>query len=194
MWPAERRYDDAIFGAARRHGVPIAALLATAGIESSFEPHALNPDDPGGAWGMFQMIPATARGLGFQGAMLQLQEDVGLAADLAAKLWKENLARSRGDVLGAASAYNGGWRPAMGFGQMVDGKFRNQEYVNRFYRAYTYFIDQVKGGDAALASSFRPPLGDRVSARLASTKVPWVAVILGAVALLGYVAFRLGAP
>lgn len=167
-WNREDAYDDDVAAAALRYGVEAALIKAIIAVESGFNSQAINTGDPGYAWGLMQMIPATARGLGYNGPMDALLSDTRLAVDLGAKLLRENLTRA-GSVTGAVSAYNGGYRPSLGFGQPKPGTgtYANQGYVDQVARALTYFrgIGTVAqqpsgGGDVALAGTPFRPLGD----------------------------------
>lgn len=138
-WPNERAFDAPIAAAAARYGVPVALVKATIGVESGFRPDALNTGDPGYAWGLMQMIPTTARALGYTGNMAALLSNPTLAIDLGTKLLGENL-RQSGSVADSVSAYNGGWRPSSGYGQVrSNGTYANQAYVDRVLDAYRYF-------------------------------------------------------
>jgi len=149
MWAREHEFDDAVQRAATRYGVPAPLILATIGVESGFRPDALNEGDPGGAWGLMQMIPATARGLGYPGPMQALLSDPGLAIELGTRLLAQNLAATAGSVADSVSAYNGGFRPSLGYSRVrADGTYANQAYVDRVLAAYRYF-----GGEAASVDS-----------------------------------------
>lgn len=74
-----------ISDAARRHGVDPNALLSVAGIESSFNPRAKNPNSSAG--GLFQFIDSTAKQYG-----LADRYDPAQAADAGARLMKDNAA------------------------------------------------------------------------------------------------------
>lgn len=69
--------------AAQRHGVDPNALLQVAGIESSFNPRAKNPNSSAG--GLFQFIDSTAKQYG-----LSDRYDPAQASDAAARLMKDN--------------------------------------------------------------------------------------------------------
>jgi soluble lytic murein transglycosylase-like protein len=126
--------------AAQRYGVPVSLVLAVTAVESAFNPRAYNPNDPGGAWGLMQMIPATARGLGYTGPMDALLTNPSQAIDLGTRLLGDNLKRSGGSVADSVSAYNGGFRPSLGFGAVrANGTYGNQAYVDRVLSEQKYF-------------------------------------------------------
>lgn len=57
-------FDVIISGAASRYNVPESWIRAVIDVESGWNPEAFNPNDPGGAWGLMQIIASTARGYG----------------------------------------------------------------------------------------------------------------------------------
>jgi len=162
-WPREHDFNALIAVSAAKYGVPIPFIKATIGVESGFNPMALNTSDPGFAWGLMQMIPATAKGLGYTGLMSALRTDPALAIDLGAKLLGQNLIRTGGAVADSASAYNGGFRPSLGFGQpRADGTYANQAYVTKILDAFRYFGGSTApagGGEPGGAPSFPNPGG-----------------------------------
>jgi hypothetical protein len=79
--PAELR--NMIADAAVRHGVDPGALTEIAGIESSFNPGARNPNSSAG--GLFQFVDGTAKQYG-----LRNRFDPAEASDAAARLAKDN--------------------------------------------------------------------------------------------------------
>jgi hypothetical protein len=68
-----------------------------------------------------------------------LLEQPALAIELGAKLLAENMARTGGSVADSLSAYNGGFRPSLGFGVPLNGRYGNQLYVDRVLANYQYF-------------------------------------------------------
>lgn len=167
-WTREHAFDAEIQAAATRHNVPLALIQATIGIESGFMPGVVNQGDPGSAWGLMQMIPATARALGYDGPMGDLLSRPALAIDLGTQLLAQNLARSGGSVADSVSAYNGGFRPSLGFGAVrPNGLYANQGYVNRVLEAVRYFGGTggpvpAGGGTPETAASFPPDRRHRV--------------------------------
>lgn len=139
-WTNQDNFDASIRLAAQAYTVPVSLIKAIIGIESGFNPLAYNPNDPGGAWGLMQMIPSTARALGFLGTMADLQQNPHLAIDLGTKLLGQNLRRTGGAVADSVSAYNGGFRPALGYGAVrPNGTYANQGYVSLVLDAKQYF-------------------------------------------------------
>jgi hypothetical protein len=100
-----------------------AALKAIVARESRFDPAALRGEPQLGdaSIGLTQVLYSTARGLGFPGPVGDRVTLTGLYAPAtnlfigAKHLWKQ-LARTGGDLDAAFSAYNGGYRPDLGFG------------------------------------------------------------------------------
>jgi soluble lytic murein transglycosylase-like protein len=158
-WAREHDFDDAINLASARWNVPVPLIKAVIAVESQFNPLAINYGDPGYAWGLMQMIPATAAGLGYTGSMNALRTDPSKAIDLGTHLLSQGLARTGGVVADTASAYNGGYRPALGFGSVLpSGVYGNQSYVNQVLDALAYFQGTPAGGGAVPsgAASFHP--------------------------------------
>jgi hypothetical protein len=147
-WSGENDYDAEIAAAAERTGVTPELLKATIAVESGFNPRAVNWGDPGGAWGLMQMIPATARALGYSGAMQRLTLEPQLAIDLGTDLLAQNLRRAGGVLADSISAYNGGFRPEYGLGSLrPDGTYGNQSYVDSVLAALGYFQSLGVPGD-----------------------------------------------
>lgn len=96
---APRDVGEAIASAADRHGLDPALLSAVAWQESRFRQGAVSSK---GAVGVMQLMPATARALGVDGADLT-QNIHGGAAYLA-----QMLSRYNGDTALALAAYNAG--------------------------------------------------------------------------------------
>lgn len=159
-WARENEFDYAINPASAQYGVPVALIKATIAVESGFNPAAINRNDPGYAWGLMQMIPATAKGLGYTGPMEALLTNPTLAITLGTRLLAENLQRAKGSIPDSVSAYNGGFRPTLGFGaKRPNGTYGNQAYVDKVMSAYRYFggRGEVAGGDAGPFCSDRGP-------------------------------------
>lgn len=152
-WRNENRYDRIIKAAASRYGVPDSLIKAVIAAESGFEPGAVREEDftgrtPPSDWppdvvkdasrGLMQVLCWRARWLGFMGDCDRLFEpytNIMLGTQLLA--W--NYAKL-GTWEGAISAYNGGLRPHLGYGEpLASGKYRNQDYVDRVGRYWLYF-------------------------------------------------------
>lgn len=89
--------------AAKQHNVPVELGIAVAQIESQFDPAAYYQ----GARGVMQVMPATARGLGYSGTLGGLH-DPKTNLDLGMKLLRICLDKHNNDWGSAASCYNGG--------------------------------------------------------------------------------------
>jgi soluble lytic murein transglycosylase-like protein len=167
-WTRENDFDADINTASLRYGVPVALIKAVVGVEAGFNPMAINYSDPGYAWGLMQMIPATAKALGYSGSMEDLLTDTATAINLGAKLLGQNLARSGQVVADSISAYNGGYRPSLGFGATLPtGSYGNQTYVNSVLAAYAYFRGSEVGSPAGGAMpAGAPSFPDRAGGRL----------------------------
>lgn len=160
-WPRENDFDAEVNAASARWNVPVALIKATIGIESGFNPLAVNRNDPGFAWGLMQMLPLTAKGLGHAGDMSVLLHNPGLAIDLGTRLLAQNLTRTGRVVADSVSAYNGGFRPSLGFGKpLASGRYGNQSYVTQVLDAMAYFSGAgSSGGTPPEAATF--PLDPR---------------------------------
>lgn len=128
-------------------GVPAELVLAVMFIESNFNPTAYRaePQINDASRGLMQLLLSTARGLGFSGPADQLFVPA-TNADLGAKLLAQNLRARGGDVGAALSQYNGGYRPALGFGAKVGGRYQNQSYVDKGLAAVADFAAQLGAG------------------------------------------------
>lgn len=130
MWHNEQKYDalvDATVVALRPWPIPetdvTPALKALIGIESGFDAtaHRGEPQLGDASVGLMQVLLSTARGLGYTGVMGDPEGLTGLFWPdtnvwFGARLFRTLLGNTRGDLRAAASAYNGGYRPALGFG------------------------------------------------------------------------------
>jgi soluble lytic murein transglycosylase-like protein len=92
-----------------------------------------------------QIMPATARGLGYEGH-LDMLYDADLNIGLGARLLSENFRQARGKWDAAISAYNAGWSRARPYdGNRRDGgrgEFVNQSYVDDVVEGWQYFNRQ----------------------------------------------------
>lgn len=156
-WARENAFDPEVTAASRQYGVPVALIKAIIGAESGFDPRAYRPESPrpslppspdfpnGGdaSIGLMQLLVRTARALGFAGTIEDLYQprvNIGLGT----RLLKQNLDRAGGDVPNAVSAYNGGWRPSLGYGSpLPSGLYGNQVYVERVMQYVVYFAGQA---------------------------------------------------
>ena len=94
------QYAELIETNNRKYGLPDGFLAAVADAESDFNPRARNNNS--GASGMFQFMPATAKGYGID------PFDPTQAADAAGKMLSGLIAKYDGDVSKALAAYNWG--------------------------------------------------------------------------------------
>lgn len=164
-WKNEHAYDPIIAQAAAAFGVPASLVKAVIAAESGFRPDAVRMEDfsgpdrkPPSDWppgvnrdasrGLMQLLCWRARELGYQApceGLFEPHTNIMLGTRLL------SLNRSlAGTWANAVSAYNGGIRPELGFGSpTLDGKYRNQAYVDRVMRHWAYF---ETGDDPAGAS------------------------------------------
>jgi hypothetical protein len=165
-WAAQDAYDAAIQLSVSRYGggVTVPMVKAIIATESGFNPQAYRtespraslpptPDFPDGgdaSFGLMQLLSRTARGLGFRGTLDGLFNPT-TNIDLGVKLMADNLRRSFGVVADSVSAYNGGFRPTMGYGTPLGGAYANQTYVNSVLQNLDYFREweAAKGGPSA---------------------------------------------
>lgn len=154
-WKRENDFDAIINRYASEYGVPVPLVKAMISLESGFNPKAYRaekprsslpptPDFPKGgdaSYGLMQLLVRTARALGYKGTKEGLYDpatNIELGTRFLRDLVRE--AHRRGvDLDSAISAYNGGWRPSLGFGIRKNGKFGNQDYVNVVKSRLSYF-------------------------------------------------------
>jgi hypothetical protein len=134
-WAREREYDDlvgaAVDSVANTQGPwaplsreqAIAAVKALIAKESAFNPERVRgePQIGDASVGLMQLLYSTARGLGFPGPIGSPNDLTGLFAPganiyVGAKYLHQLLSKTGGDLDAAWSAYNGGYRPSLGFG------------------------------------------------------------------------------
>src|SRR2546423_1085500 len=137
-WAHEAEYDALITAAATAHSLDPALVKGLIATESGFDRTAVGDD--GASLGLMQVQPATARAVGITGDLTDPR--VNLAAGCA--YLAQQIARA-GDAAGGISAYNGGWRPSIGFGKplVTTGAYRNQAYVDRVLTHWQYFRAQA---------------------------------------------------
>ena len=99
-------FDSIISDAAFLYDVPEAWIRAFIQVESNYDPSAFNPNDPGGAWGLMQIIADTAHRYGVTD--LSTLFDPAVNIDVGTRLLRD-LRQTYGASLEAvASAYNSG--------------------------------------------------------------------------------------
>lgn len=145
-------FDAKIHAAADAAGVPWLLLKALVAWESGFDPNAYRaePAVNDASRGLCQVLYATAQGLGYTGSPEGLF-DPDTSLHYGSRYLAEQYHRA-GNWLGALSAYNGGWRPDLGFGVPVEkagvrcggrtvpiGEFCNQKYVDGVTGYWTYY-------------------------------------------------------
>lgn len=172
-WPREEDFDAIINTVAPRYNVPGALVRAIIATETggSFNPASYRPEPDKGvandSAGLMQILYDTAKGQGYTGPFGDRSKLTGLFdpatnIEYGTSYLAHQLQLAGGDIAGAASAYNGGWRPSIGFGQKADhamsiilardpqgnvtkrrqvqpGEFSNQPYVDSVLANYAYF-------------------------------------------------------
>jgi hypothetical protein len=123
-WANEWRWDPIIKAKASIHGVPFTLIQAVIGQESQFNPAAYRGEVrlQDGSIGLMQILYSTARSMGYSGPVGNAQDLTGLyepATNLeyGTRYLSQQYNRAGQDPAGAVSAYNGGWRPELGFGR-----------------------------------------------------------------------------
>ena len=122
LTPIPRNYERIVRGESKAQGVPIGLIVAIINVESSWNQDALGRD---GEIGLMQILPATARWMGFAGADAELF-DPAVNIRFGTKYLKFQLDRFNGSVDHAIAGYNAGTPLTR-----IDGKFTNQEYVDK---------------------------------------------------------------
>lgn len=173
-WTNESTYDIAIHEAALRFSVPSELIKAVIGQESAFRANAYRaePKINDASIGLMQILYATAKGEGYTGPVGDSRSLTGLYDPATNILWGTSflasmLSRTGGHVASAISAYNGGYRPSLGFGDVAVrplticlardaagkciqsrnvpvGEYANQPYVNAVLGNYNYFLSQMR--------------------------------------------------
>jgi soluble lytic murein transglycosylase-like protein len=69
MFPNENAFDADVTVNASRYGIPVWVVKTTIAKESSFNPKATGPERPILSRGLMQLVPATAKGLGYKGIL-----------------------------------------------------------------------------------------------------------------------------
>lgn len=164
LFPNEDAYDGIIRPMAAQQAVPVALVKAVIAHESRFVPTAIRgePQLNDASRGLMQLLLATARELGFNGEADALFNP-GVNIPLGVRYLAQQLARAGGDWAGAVSAYNGGYRPELGFGRRATrvvtvclardqatgkclrtrsvpiGEFANQPYVDDVFKYWEHY-------------------------------------------------------
>lgn len=132
-WSRERDFDAVIAREAAAHRMDPDLVRAVIGQESGFNPQAVGDD--GSSFGLMQLQMMTARGVGVTGDLFDPANNVRAGVTYLA----QQIAKA-GNVDAGLSAYNGGYRPALGFGaKLPSGHYRNQAYVSKVLQNWDYF-------------------------------------------------------
>lgn len=119
LFANERAYDGTVNAAAARYGVPPDLVRAVIAVESGFRERALRgePQQQDASRGLMQLLLSTAHGLGWSGEPDALFLP-GVNIPLGVRHLRAMYDRA-GTWDGAVSAYNGGYRPEIGFGELA---------------------------------------------------------------------------
>lgn len=124
-WPRENDFNDSVSNAVKAAPFPglteaqaFAAMKGVIATESGFNPNAMRgePQIGDASIGLMQLLLKTARGEGFTGTAAELM-DPAINLWIGARLLRRLLVQTGGDLDAAFSAYNGGYRPELGFGK-----------------------------------------------------------------------------
>lgn len=169
MWRNEDKYDGYVERATEKFpNVPMYIVKAVIAAESEFAERAFRsePKINDASRGLMQVLLSTARSLGYTGNPDGLFAP-GTNIFYGTKLLSQNFTRA-GNWPDAVSAYNGGFRPELGFGSPMRrsgvrcmdhtvpvGDYCNQKYVDKVLKYAAYFAS--KEGIAVSALPFRVP-------------------------------------
>jgi soluble lytic murein transglycosylase-like protein len=131
-------YGDAIYESARRYGLNPTLVAAVVEAESKFDPRAVSRK---GARGLMQLMPATARRLGFQPAELH---DPEKNLDAGARYLRQLVDRY-GELDLALAAYNAGEGAVDRHGGVPPYR-ETVAYVRRVYAALGLAASLAAGG------------------------------------------------
>lgn len=134
-WAGENDFNDLIISTAQTYSLDPDLVKGLIGQESQFKPD--NVGDDGTSFGLMQInTGAGAPGAGMTQAELS---DPQTNIDLGCRYLAEQIAVA-GSIDGGISAYNGGYRPWLGFGKpLATGSFNNQTYVDHVKANWAYF-------------------------------------------------------
>ena len=193
-WSRQDDFDGEVATVAQRYRLEPALIKAVVAAESSFNPLAHRaesprpslpptPDFPEGgdaSFGLMQVLARTARALGYKGTLDGLFHPA-TSLDLGARLLRDNMNRTSNNVADSISAYNGGFRPSLGFGSpLPSGEYGNQVHVSRVLSHLDYFRawERQKGGAGLTPATFPAgPVGhpwvDPGAGVVAPVRVTW---------------------
>lgn len=138
----ENEFDAIGYPLAHAAGVPYAVVKGVMAHESLFDPHAYRAEPQIGdaSRGLMQILLATAKHVGFTGPA-DLLFDPSTNLTYGIRYLREVYDLTGGNWPAAFSAYNGGYRPTLGYGRVLPstGKFANQAYVDAVQTAVGYF-------------------------------------------------------
>jgi soluble lytic murein transglycosylase-like protein len=150
----ENAYDSLIQQIAAQFAVPAALVKAVVWQESNFNPNATGTK---GDSGLMQVMPDTARILGFQGSQSELY-DPTVNITLGTRLLADNIRQARNhDIAIAISAYNAGFsRQRSGDAKRINdadpnAAFINQSYVDRIIAKANQYAAEWRNQPATLA-------------------------------------------
>lgn len=200
-WANEDRWLADITEIANRHGVPVPMVLAIIAVESQFNPNAFRQEAQDASYGLMQILTGTAHGVGFSGEPTELLDPV-TNLEYGTAYLAEQWDRAGGDPAAAASAYNGGWRPDIGFGaratreldiclmrdtagkcvksrHVLPGQFSNQSYADAVLANLSYF--QAKQASSTGVTQFVRPTTETgaVNPKLIGVLVAVLLALLG---------------
>jgi soluble lytic murein transglycosylase-like protein len=145
-WLREHNFDAIIDREAANRGVDPDLVRGLIGHESQFNARAIGDD--GSSFGLMQVQQATAREVGVTGDLLDPGNNIRAGVAYLA----QQIART-GSIPAGLSAYNGGYRPAQGFGApLPTGRFYNQAYVDTVMNNWAYFANSRAGTWQQLAT------------------------------------------
>ncbi len=179
-------YEGEIKAAAGKHGIPESVIKAIIATESGWNPRAYLEERGGdGSIGVMQIRLSTARAIGYAGSRENLflpQVNIYYGTAFLADLVKRMGETPPIDWAAVASAYNGGYRPHLGFGRRLTvpkkvclrrdpktgrctfaydakpGQFGNQPYVDKFLRFLERYQGLTPSPEAAMATALSVPL------------------------------------
>ena len=171
-WANQDTYAALIEEYADDVGVPHALAYALIAYESGFNPNAVKNEPTyqcaatgqvgDNSYGLMQVLYCTAYGMGFRGAPTDLFDvvtNLGFGMQLLGGLIDSH----NGDTDAALSAYNGGDRPALGYGaRLADGTFANQSYVDAIDNNVAYFTQYLAERDGTTTTD-NPPDAEGVT-------------------------------
>lgn len=192
-WASENAFDAQVSMAARNFVVPPELIKAIIAQESRFNPRAERVEAAisDKSVGLMQILYSTAKGEGYSGPIGTAAALDGLYEPLTNITYGTSYLQSMlqytgGNVAAAISAYNGGWRPDIGFGAVATrpmviclrrdsqgrcvetknvgvGQYSNQDYVNKVLQNYDYFRSMMTPPQppvAPVGKTTSIPLGD----------------------------------